>query len=137
MHNIYYLGLSGEHRCPLGYLFNIKYILRQMIFMCIYVIESLPAIMTYAYSTNEHALTSCRTWCLICCSTFACYYFVCARVKAPMRVHGILKGASTLDNVDFFLFRFMLYVYMNNRVSGATPRMRTDVYHAVGLDNNE
>ena len=21
MHNIYYLGLSGEHRCPLGYLF--------------------------------------------------------------------------------------------------------------------
>ena len=20
MHNIYYLGLSGEHRCPLGYL---------------------------------------------------------------------------------------------------------------------
>ena len=23
MHNIYYLGLSGEHRCPLGYLFMI------------------------------------------------------------------------------------------------------------------
>ena len=23
MHNIYYLGLSGEHRCPLGYLFVI------------------------------------------------------------------------------------------------------------------
>ena len=22
MHNIYYLGLSGEHRCPLGYLFK-------------------------------------------------------------------------------------------------------------------
>ena len=22
MHNIYYLGLSGEHRCPLGYLFT-------------------------------------------------------------------------------------------------------------------
>ena len=22
MHNIYYLGLSGEHRCPLGYLFS-------------------------------------------------------------------------------------------------------------------
>ena len=22
MHNIYYLGLSGEHRCPLGYLFQ-------------------------------------------------------------------------------------------------------------------
>ena len=22
MHNIYYLGLSGEHRCPLGYLFH-------------------------------------------------------------------------------------------------------------------
>ena len=21
MHNIYFLGLSGEHRCPLGYLF--------------------------------------------------------------------------------------------------------------------
>ena len=21
MHNIFYLGLSGEHRCPLGYLF--------------------------------------------------------------------------------------------------------------------
>ena len=21
MHNIYYLGLSGEHRCPLGYLY--------------------------------------------------------------------------------------------------------------------
>ena len=23
MHNIYYLGLSGEHRCPLGYLFKV------------------------------------------------------------------------------------------------------------------
>ena len=22
MHNIYYLGLSGEHCCPLGYLFS-------------------------------------------------------------------------------------------------------------------
>ena len=22
MHNIHYLGLSGEHRCPLGYLFG-------------------------------------------------------------------------------------------------------------------
>ena len=22
MHNIYYLGLSGEHRCPLGYLLS-------------------------------------------------------------------------------------------------------------------
>ena len=22
MHNNYYLGLSGEHRCPLGYLFS-------------------------------------------------------------------------------------------------------------------
>ena len=25
MHNIYYLGLSGEHRCPLGYLFLFSY----------------------------------------------------------------------------------------------------------------
>ena len=24
MHNIYYLGLSGEHRCPLGYLFKLN-----------------------------------------------------------------------------------------------------------------
>ena len=24
MHNIYYLGLSGEHRCPLGYLLLVK-----------------------------------------------------------------------------------------------------------------
>ena len=23
MHNIYYLGLSGEHRCPLGYLLEV------------------------------------------------------------------------------------------------------------------
>ena len=23
MHNIFYLGLSGEHRCPLGYLFHL------------------------------------------------------------------------------------------------------------------
>ena len=23
MHNIYYLGLSGEHRCPLGYLLSV------------------------------------------------------------------------------------------------------------------
>ena len=23
MHNVYYLGLSGEHRCPLGYLSNV------------------------------------------------------------------------------------------------------------------
>ena len=25
MHNIYYLGLSGEHRCPLGYLSKSTY----------------------------------------------------------------------------------------------------------------
>ena len=37
MHNIYYLGLSGEHRCPLGYLF----------FMCAVVIFRI-----YVYKEN-------------------------------------------------------------------------------------
>ena len=41
MHSIYYLGLSGEHRCPLGYLFGLLLCgcLRQVFTVCV-VLES-------------------------------------------------------------------------------------------------
>ena len=68
MHNIYYLGLSGEHRCPLGYLLWFS--------LAIYLIVALPC-STFHCDSHMHSFLflysrTVLLFVILPCSLFDC-----------------------------------------------------------------